>query len=214
MLECRLCGKSKPEAAFSKDKRYSGRNGRHTRCKDCKNNRNRERYRIDKASWGVVKIECESCGGEFDTTTEHKICSICRREDLRKVQTVACSVCTEIKPRNDFHSDKRTSTGKSRTCKTCELKKLQAIRRRKQQHVVDILKVSPCIDCGYSASVAAMQFDHVRGTKVANVSRLVQQCASIERIQREIEKCDIVCSNCHAVRTARQQEWYTGIVLD
>ena len=46
-----------------------------------------------------------------------------------------------------------------------------------------------------------MDFDHRDGSaKVANVNRLVQD-AAWEKVRREIEKCDLVCSNCHRIRT-------------
>jgi hypothetical protein len=49
-----------------------------------------------------------------------------------------------------------------------------------------------------------MDLDHVRGRKEFKVSEVVQKAYSIslERLQAEIAKCDVVCANCHRVRTA------------
>lgn len=44
-----------------------------------------------------------------------------------------------------------------------------------------------------------MQFDHVRGSKASNVTGL--QGASVTALRAEIAKCDVVCANCHAIRT-------------
>ena len=45
-----------------------------------------------------------------------------------------------------------------------------------------------------------MQFDHIMGTKVGNVSELVKQ-GNRQMVLEEIEKCELVCANCHATRT-------------
>lgn len=45
-----------------------------------------------------------------------------------------------------------------------------------------------------------MDFDHVRGRKQANVMELVSTLSK-KRIDEEISKCEIVCSNCHRIRT-------------
>jgi hypothetical protein len=45
-----------------------------------------------------------------------------------------------------------------------------------------------------------MDFDHVRGTKHANVAELINTLSK-KRIDEEIAKCEVVCSNCHRART-------------
>lgn len=45
-----------------------------------------------------------------------------------------------------------------------------------------------------------MDFDHVRGEKLANVSDLVG--APTEDLLAEVAKCELVCATCHRVRTS------------
>jgi hypothetical protein len=47
-----------------------------------------------------------------------------------------------------------------------------------------------------------MDFDHVRGSKLMEVSRLVG--ASAQRLRDELAKCEVVCANCHRIRSARR----------
>lgn len=54
-----------------------------------------------------------------------------------------------------------------------------------------------CVDCGYKEHHAALHFDHVRGEKKLNVSF----AKSIAQAKTEIEKCEVRCANCHAVKT-------------
>lgn len=77
-------------------------------------------------------------------------------------------------------------------------------RVRKQQRLysawlADLKLASGCVDCGYVAEAAALEFDHVRGEKLFVLCR--GQGHSHESLLAEIAKCDIVCSNCHHIRT-------------
>jgi len=56
------------------------------------------------------------------------------------------------------------------------------------------------MDCGIIYPYYVMDFDHVRGRKNANVMELVSTLSK-KRIDQEIAKCEIVCSNCHRYRT-------------
>ena len=48
-----------------------------------------------------------------------------------------------------------------------------------------------------------MQFDHVpeRGQKFMDVADMINHCYGMKKILEEMDKCDVVCANCHAVRT-------------
>ena len=50
-----------------------------------------------------------------------------------------------------------------------------------------------CVDCGED-DFAVLTFDPVRGKKKMDVSQMVAQRYSIQAIQEEITKCDVVCS--------------------
>lgn len=60
-----------------------------------------------------------------------------------------------------------------------------------------------CVDCGISYPYWIMQFDHVRGKKLFNLSTAPGK-AGKEKVDIEISKCDIVCANCHFDRTHRR----------
>lgn len=79
-------------------------------------------------------------------------------------------------------------------------RQLRCLRKRVAR-VAAVKEASPCADCGVSYPAVVMDFDHVRGTKEANVSQLVRR-ASWARIEAEIAKCEVVCANCHRLRSA------------
>ncbi len=73
--------------------------------------------------------------------------------------------------------------------------------RRRRLRVVQFIaeqKAKPCMDCGNSYPPFVMHFDHRDPTqKIAKLS----SCRRFAQAVREMAKCDVVCSNCHAIRT-------------
>jgi hypothetical protein len=64
------------------------------------------------------------------------------------------------------------------------------------------LKGAPCDDCSCSFDACCMDFDHRDGTtKSYNVGSMFAHHYSRELIEAEIAKCDLVCANCHRIRT-------------
>ena len=77
----------------------------------------------------------------------------------------------------------------------------------KIKKAIDELKVnSGCIDCGYNVSSEALEYDHVSKDKVFEISYAVAHGFKISRIMEEIAKCELVCANCHRVRTAKRRQ--------
>lgn len=72
-------------------------------------------------------------------------------------------------------------------------------RLRRNQLLLARLKGEPCTDCGDTFRPEAMDFDHVRGVKVGNVSDMVG--GSTDALVAEIAKCELVCAVCHRIRT-------------
>ena len=71
---------------------------------------------------------------------------------------------------------------------------------QKKIQYITYLRGAPCMDCLKSYPYYVMEFDH-RGEakKFKSVTSMVSN--SWKQILAEIDKCDVVCANCHAVRT-------------
>ncbi len=75
-------------------------------------------------------------------------------------------------------------------------------RHDRYAKIQQIKEGSPCTDCGRSFAYYVMDFDHRDPSlKVADVSILVKNSTSWDRVLEEIAKCDLVCVNCHRLRT-------------
>ena len=87
-------------------------------------------------------------------------------------------------------------------------------KRKKEQlrSVAQDCKSRPCDDCGCVYPYYVMDFDHREGEiKTAHVSRLVGML-NLKRLLDEIAKCDVVCANCHRIRTFKREQRFFGIV--
>lgn len=73
-----------------------------------------------------------------------------------------------------------------------------------RQVILETLKGKFCIDCGETDPIV-LEFDH-RGNKEYNVASMVS--FSPQRMQKEIDKCDVRCANCHRKKTARDFGFY------
>ena len=131
-----------------------------------------------------------------------------------------CGRCGQEKPVAAFHRWKR-GDGFQPWCKACRKeydaaysartleRRRERRAERKREFVVwyrALKEDRPCADCGGRFPAAAMQWDHLPGSeKTADVANLLRRlCKS--RILEEIAKCELVCANCHAIRTVHRRE--------
>ena len=73
-------------------------------------------------------------------------------------------------------------------------------RRDRRRRFLSLFKLwAGCADCGYAEHPFALQFDHTENNKTENVGLMMNH--RFERIVDEITKCEVVCANCHMIRT-------------
>ena len=125
-----------------------------------------------------------------------------------------CGRCGEVKPSEAFARRGSILQPWCRVCrKAYDAEYWQANKHRRRPHRerhqefrawYEELKRAPCCDCSGSFPPECMQWDHRPGeAKAADVGWLASRHAR-KRILNEIEKCDLVCANCHAVRTRQR----------
>lgn len=67
---------------------------------------------------------------------------------------------------------------------------------------LDNKKAKPCQDCNNEFPPCCMDFDHrVGSVKINAVGEMIAGGWSLELVEIEIQKCDLVCANCHRIRT-------------
>lgn len=77
-------------------------------------------------------------------------------------------------------------------------------QRRSRARLAQIKLAAGCADCGYREHAEALHFDHLPGhEKLFDLGRCGGK--SWTTLQSEMKKCEVVCANCHAVRTAERR---------
>lgn len=116
-----------------------------------------------------------------------------------------CNQCLVFKLEEEFY--------KSTTyiCKKCTIEENNkaSMKRRyaAQQYVFDYLKKHPCVDCGEN-NILTLEFDHKDpNLKLDNICLMIGDGKVVEKIQLELDKCEVRCANCHKIKTFKQQNW-------
>lgn len=115
-----------------------------------------------------------------------------------------CKKCNQEKEFDQFSPSPARKDGLYSYCKSCAVEyqgEHKKIWRAKRVAKLTELKQRPCIDCGGKFPDVAMDFDHVRGEKLFNIGQAVHHDMAWQRLLDEVAKCDIVCANCHRIRS-------------
>lgn len=119
----------------------------------------------------------------------------------------ACTSCSVVLPLSKYKKRGTREPGMRHTmCNRCLYVKYTRPEAERKTILVQAYKLEQgCADCGYDRHPAALEFDHRPGTdKKFNVMEKVGSY-KIERIWEEIAKCEVVCANCHAIRTSARR---------
>jgi len=133
-------------------------------------------------------------------------------KELRK-----CSQCGKVLPTSYFH--KRSGTLYHSECKECKNLRYKEYHLRtwsdrkdkhycssrfsyakKLQKFTEFLSEQACVDCGCNDPLY-LEFDHKDQTSKEFTISEKKKRLSINNLMKEIGKCDIVCVNCHKIRT-------------
>ncbi len=77
------------------------------------------------------------------------------------------------------------------------------------QFLTELKLASGCVDCGYNEHPAALDFDHLPGqVKHRGLARMLTVTRST--LLAEVAKCEIVCANCHRIRTWKRRNSESG----
>jgi hypothetical protein len=141
------------------------------------------------------------------------------------METKICTKCKFEKQLNDFNKNKTRKDGLNNICRVCSNERSKKyytentdehrcnikIRNKKtifenRKRMFQYYSNHPCVDCNESDPMV-LECDH-RGDKLFEISKLVSGGYSWLTIEKEIDKCDVRCANCHRRKTAIDYGWY------
>lgn len=110
-----------------------------------------------------------------------------------------CKSCHAVQMRPINEKARKKRQGDPVYKENCRIRR--NLNRAKLRTEIDRIKTKPCTDCGKSFHPYVMDFDHVRGEKKECVGVMCADGRPLKRVLDEIAKCDLVCANCHRMRT-------------
>ena len=132
-----------------------------------------------------------------------------------------CCRCKLLKPASEFSWRRRAKGQRDTYCRPCrseygkehyaanreryiEQARVQKVQLRLERttYLIEYFKTHPCVDCG-EADPVVLDFDHLRDKLFDIGAGLIQK--KWQTVLAEIEKCEVVCSNCHHRRMARRR---------
>lgn len=126
-------------------------------------------------------------------------------------ETLTCSDCEQDLPRDRFAKNGTGKTGKiryNRRCKDCHKTYIRvrfghpstnSPAKCRRSLLITEAKMN-CVMCGYDRSKKALEFHHIiPETKEFAISNALNRPGKYtdEMVKKEIEKCVVLCSNCH-----------------
>jgi hypothetical protein len=104
----------------------------------------------------------------------------------------------------EFYKNSGSTDGHLWRCKSCVISRYgvgRSERAKRDRLYFQAIKIERgCADCGYNANPVALDFDHLPGSvKMYRVCTMAGMRRDL--IDAEIAKCEVVCANCHRIRT-------------
>lgn len=117
-----------------------------------------------------------------------------KKHGLKTQQKVfLCKFCGESR-KNFFHNKGKNRLSYSK-CKSCHNR--QSIERFRQYKLQAIeYKGGKCVKCGYSKCPGSLHFHHLDSSKKDPKWKQLRT-SKFETIKKELDKCELVCGNCH-----------------
>jgi 5-methylcytosine-specific restriction endonuclease McrA len=136
---------------------------------------------------------CTTCG------VEKSIEEFPWKNSKKGTRHAVCKSCTAVRSNKWYYANKEHHVRNVMSHKLVSRQKLK-------DYVNDYLSTHPCVVCGETDPVV-LEFDHIRD-KDTTIAYLISLDAPLSRLQAEIEKCQVLCVNCHKRKTAQERGWY------
>jgi hypothetical protein len=123
-----------------------------------------------------------------------------------------CVTCNKSKILDEFNANKKHKDGKQPSCRECtklwskqhyvknkeNIKTgIQKLKDQRKDYILNVKKNSNCLKCNENRFYM-LDFHHTDSNeKEFNISELANKNLSWEKTKNEIEKCIILCRNCH-----------------
>ena len=162
-------------------------------------------YLLYTLTLGVMKMkyECDKC--DYATDNKQSYCAH-RSHHKRKVACVASGWNKGLTAETDERVLKNTvAMKKTYQSPKSNSRQVMSWRKKTKQKLVEHIG-GCCKVCGYNKSIDALHFHHLDpNTKSFGISDYLKSPSKNKDVYEEVEKCVILCANCHA-------EYHAGLL--
>jgi len=147
-------------------------------------------------------MKCVSCSKQFRARNRtYKYCSVaCRQKHYewlrlrknpapKKRRCGYCGYWFQPLQHNSYHCDR-----------DCMNKAAVIKRRKKVKEMAVAYRGGKCCKCGYKRYIGALEFHHRNSRRKEITISADGCCHAWSRVRRELDKCDLLCANCHRER--------------
>ena len=98
-------------------------------------------------------------------------------------------------------------------CRKCSIEAVQRRRYKVKEQAVEY-KGSKCEICGYNKCIDALEFHHLDPSQKDFGISQKGYTRSWENVKKELDKCIMVCSNCHKEIHSKEHEEYKDLLMN
>jgi len=156
---------------------------------------------------------CQKCSKEFPMyvvidgkkrcLSSRKFCLDCspfNYASKKQNDYLICPDCNRQLTQDDFYFKKHKDGVKHwKMCKQCYNQKSKVVRDNNRKMYIEYAG-GKCVKCGYNKCLAALEFHHLdpiqKDFTIASITHHTSQ-KTIDKVKHEINKCILVCANCH-----------------
>jgi hypothetical protein len=145
----------------------------------------------------MPKKHCNGCNQDRDIEDFNL------KDKTKGIWHTICRFCMAEYSREHYKNNKQTYIDKTK-------KRNQRISEENRTKLFAYLFQHPCVDCS-ETDAYVLEFDHVKGKKSNNISRMVMDGFSWFTIEAEIAKCEVRCANCHRIKEGEKRGWWRNL---
>ena len=119
-------------------------------------------------------------------------------------------------PYKDRNKQKEYQQKHHQRTKKKKRKQQNQLKDKRQHFVLEEMqrRGGKCAKCGFS-DIRALDWHHLDpNEKVNSISEMVRDRVSMDKLQAELDKCELICANCHRIEEQRLGNWTKNKIVE
>ena len=153
----------------------------------------------DYSSYDIARAENKSQTAIRYWLKKHNLKTEGNLRDQKTIKgkdNFCCCICKEYKPISGFY--KKTKNTYQSHCKACFNDYIKQRWKKRKLKAIEY-KGGKCISCGYNKYPDVLEFHHRDADEKEFDWKKLRQM-SWDKVTKELDKCDMLCANCHRER--------------